>query len=101
MARGLSQAIAMSTSASDNAGSRLRSMRARAAAARAEGLLGPLSMEAAVMSGRVAERGLDDLFLRQFVAAQIGDDAAVLEDIDVVAIVELFGFRGVPEEGAA
>ena len=32
---------------------------------------------------------------------KIGDDAPVAEDIDVVAIVELFGLGRVPEEGAA
>src|SRR5882672_11393057 len=101
MARGLSQAMASSTSASDSAGSRLRSMRARAAPLRAADALRPVSIEAAVISGRIAERGLDDLFLRQFVASEIGDDPAVLEHINVVAIVELFGFGGVPEEGAA
>ena len=47
------------------------------------------------------EGGLDDLLLRQLVAAEIGDDAAVAEDIDVVAIVQLFGFGRVPEECAA
>src|SRR5690242_15833490 len=101
MARGLSQAMAASTNASDSAGSSPRSRRARASAPRSAELLAAVSRLAAVISGRVAEGGLDDLLFGQFVATQIGDDAAVLEDIDMVAIVEFLGFRGVPEEGAA
>src|SRR4051794_7417759 len=101
MARGLSQAIASNTSARDSAGSRPRNSRARAAALRAADPLKPLSIGVAVISGRIAEGGLDDLLFGQLVARQIGHDAAVLEDIDVVAIVELFGFGRVPEEGAS
>ena len=52
-------------------------------------------------SAGLAERGLDDLLLRQLAAAEFGDDAAVAEDVDAVAIVELVGLGRVPEEGAA
>ena len=33
--------------------------------------------------------------------SELGDDAAVAEHVDAVAIVELVGLGGVPEEGAA
>ena len=38
---------------------------------------------------------------RQLAAAEVGDDAAVAEDVDVVAVLQLFDLGRVPEEGAA
>src|SRR5215813_6302004 len=81
MARGLSHAMAARTRPSDSAGSQARNARARSAC--------------------IAERGADDLLLRQVAAIQVGDDAAVAKDVDAVAVLELVGLGGVPEEGAA
>src|SRR5450755_1704244 len=95
MARGLSQAIAPSTSANDSAGSHARTTRAGTTPARG-GL-----RACGVASACIAERRLDALFFRHLAAVEVGDDAAVLEDVDVVAVLELLGLGGVPEESAA
>src|SRR6478736_5059876 len=100
MARGLSQPMAISTRASDSPGSRARSVRARPAAPRAERLKRPWE-ETALMSSGLQEGGLNYPFLGQFVPTEIGDDATVLEDVDMVAIVELLGLGRIPDEGAA
>src|SRR6478672_8640605 len=47
----------------------------------------------------LGEGRLDHLLLSELAAIQLCDDAAVAEHIDVVAIVQLFRFGGVPQEG--
>ena len=37
---------------------------------------------------------------RQFVARELGDDRAVAEDVDAVAVLQLLRLGRVPEEGA-
>src|SRR5438552_1621351 len=96
MARGLSQAIASSTKASDSAGSSARNSRGA--------LSLPVARDAgwnaaAVTSARLRERGLNDLLLGEFIAPKIGDDGAVAKDIDVIALFQLVGLGRVPEEG--
>src|SRR6185295_1740204 len=99
MARGLSQAIARRMSASDNAGSSALSMRRRAAPLRGVRLVASDGSASLISCAR--EGGLDDLLLRQLAAAEIGDDAAVAEDVDVIAVIELLRFGGVPQERPA
>src|SRR5689334_5108998 len=107
--------MAITINASDTAGSAARNAR------RGEAINGRRAgaMAAAVISGfaqtvvgeefahpprasrDLLERGLDHLFLAELAASEIGDYAAVAEDVDVVAILQFVDFRRVPEEGAA
>src|SRR6185369_9386020 len=100
MARGLSQAMAPTTSANDSAGSHARTARADTAPARAC-LRATGVATCGVASACIAERGPDDLFFRDLAAVEVGNDAAVLEDVNVVAMREFLGLGGVPEERAA
>src|ERR1700761_3100456 len=85
MARGLSQAMAPNTSARDSAGSSSRTRRADRRRAISAGL---------------PEGGVDLLFLGDLLARQLGDDGAVAEHIDAVAMHQFIGLGRVPEEGA-
>src|SRR3569832_800177 len=96
MARGLSHAIASSTRASDSAGNSAR--KSRGSLDRAVGRRGGWTAMV-VTSACLREGGLDHSFLGELIAPQIGDDRAVAEDIDVVALLQFVGFGGVPEEG--
>src|SRR5437868_6867040 len=100
MARGLSQAIAPSTSASDSAGSHARTRRAGTART-CPGRRATAGAALELASASIAERGLDDFLLRHFAALEVRDDPAVAQDIDVIAVLELIGLGGVPEEGPA
>src|SRR4051812_27149272 len=89
--------MAISTSASDKAGSSARKVR------RIEVLPGPpvadpRAVEAMLTSCRLGEGGLDHALLGEVAAREVGDDAPVAEHIDVVAMLELVHFRRVPEE---
>src|ERR1700732_1327155 len=55
----------------------------------------PDSRSPSLLKGR-----LDDPFLAEFVAPQIGNDPAIAEHIHVIAILEFFHLGGVPEERA-
>src|SRR3982750_684850 len=99
MARGLSQAIATSTSASESVGSQARIRRARAVAPCAG--VPALSPASAASSVGIAERRLDDLFLGHLVALEARDDAAIPEHGDPGAVVELVDLGRVPEKGAS
>src|SRR3569623_961415 len=85
MARGLIQAIAARTRASDTAGSRSRISRASGTPNFSAGL---------------AERGIDHLLLGQSAPGQIGDNCAIALDIDVIAMRQFLGLGGVPEKSA-
>src|SRR6476659_5757821 len=100
MARGLSQAMAANTSASESAGSQARISRARAVAPCAA-LRALRAGMAAAFSVDIAERRLDDSFLRHLLTLEGRDDAAVAEHVDAVAVVELVELGRVPEESAA
>src|SRR3981081_3298162 len=96
-ARGVREAIASSTKASDSAGSTARNSRGALSLpkARDAGWL-----EVAVTSTRLRERGLNDLFLGEFVAPQISDDGAVAEDIHVIALLQFVGLGRVPQKSS-
>src|SRR5580693_9260750 len=97
MARGLSQAIASSTKASDSAGSAARHSRGALSLPKAPDACW---LEVTVTSTRLRERGLNDLFLGELVAPQIGDDGAVAKDIDVIALLQFVGLGRVPEKSS-
>src|SRR5438270_13501705 len=99
MARGLSHAMASSTSASESVGSHARIRRARDVAPGAGLRVLPPGMAAATSVG-IAERRLDDFFLRHLVAFEVRDDAAVAEHVHAVAVIELVDLGRVPEKGA-
>src|SRR5271166_5701797 len=96
MARGLSQAIAATTSPSDSAGSAARKARRKSgpAAAKEAGAAG------ALISGAPREGRMDDALFRQFVARQLGHDRAVPEDVGAVAVLQFLGLGRIPEKGA-
>ena len=105
MARGLSHAIASRIRTSETAGSAERTARGemalsviarcwRYAPARPRRFHShPVSRSA--LRG-VFERGLDHTLFGQLATAKIGDNAAVAENVDVVAMRELIHFGRVP-----
>src|SRR6202020_3440427 len=97
MARGLSQAIAAITRASDKAGSAARSRRRQSP---------PLAFAdrtaaTALMSAGVRERGVDHLFFIEFVTREFGGNGAVTKYVGAVAVLQLVDLGRIPEEGAA
>src|ERR1700722_1692180 len=96
MARGLSQAIAATTRASDKAGSAARSRRRHSA---------PLAFAdrtaaTALMSAGVRERRVDHLLFIEFVAREFSDNCAIAKYVGAVAVLPLLDLGCIPEEGA-
>src|SRR5690349_9683009 len=100
MARGFRYAIASKMSASDRAGSAVRS----------KPLMAERSPRGPVRCGNARslmplchflERRLDNLFFSEIAAGYVGDDPSVAKNVHVVAMVEFFVFGRVPEERAA
>src|SRR3954453_11612449 len=97
MARGFRYAIAERTNTSEMAGSIARNRR-RTGHFTAAGDAGPAGVGAALISGRLLERGLDDPLLSKFAVGQVGDNAAIAENIDMVAVPQFIEVRRVPEK---
>src|SRR5271155_5179162 len=97
MARGLSQAIAATTSASDKAGSAARSRRRHSAP------LAPADRTAAtaLMSAGVRERRVDHLLFIEFVAREFSNNCAIAKHVGAVAVLQLIDLGCIPKEGAA
>src|SRR5262245_45653738 len=103
--------MAITISASDSAGSAARIARRGEAISggRAGAATGTEVMREGPMPGAfdargsrdLLERRLDHLLLAEFAATDIGDDAAVAEDVDVIAVLQFVHLGRVPEEGAA
>ena len=92
--------MAIRMTASEKAGSSVRASRRRLAVP-SDGRRVVPGVEHGGHRASLMERRLDHLLLGDVVGAEFGDDAAVAEHVDAVAIVELFGLRGVPQERAA
>src|SRR4051794_2100975 len=98
MARGFKYAMAERTRASERAGSIARRSRRTGHLTTVEDPE-PAVLGAILISGRLLERGLDDPRLSNLTECQIGNDAAIAENIDRVAVPQFVEFGRVPEEG--
>src|ERR1700722_8763911 len=97
MARGLSQAIAATTRASDKAGSAARSRRRHSAPL----ALADRTAATALMSAGVRERRVNHLLFIELVACELSDDCAIAKYVGAVAVLQLIDLGRVPKEGAA
>src|SRR3954462_4613580 len=101
MARGLSQAMPASTSASDRAGSNARRSRGMLRAPRTGKAPFADALRELMISARFRKRGLDDFLFGQLVAGEVSNDCAVAKHVDVVALLQFVGLGGVPKKSAA